>query len=262
MTHSHESDDVTGSGNTPNPTEESVSYRQGKSTKKSTNGGGVSRRRNAGNAITTTLEDETAGREPVRRERDVIANQRAFLAAYRLSGVVTEAAGAAGIDPGTAWRWQQKDEAFASAMNLAYREAADRLETEARRRAEKGVRRPVLHHGKLVKLRNPKTKRLEPLYEHTFSDALMAKLLNGFKPDKYQPAGSSITTTTNNLQVNVATGVLPGWFARTSDAAPTPQPATIEEPAPRRRIPAAVVSGDNDAMATLLEQTMDAITGE
>lgn len=100
--------------------------------------------------------------------------KRAFLAAYAISGNVTDAAERAGIERKTHYRWLSKDSAYAEAFKDAEEEAADRLEAEARRRATQGVDEPVFYKG----------------YEcgtiTRYSDALLMFLLKGARPEKYK----------------------------------------------------------------------------
>lgn len=96
----------------------------------------------------------------------------AFLAAYRLTASVTEAAKAAKIDRTLHYRWL-KNEAYAAAFAEAEREAAETLEDEAVRRATAGVLEPVFYQGRKVGA------------VRRYSDGLMQFLLRGFKPHKY-----------------------------------------------------------------------------
>jgi len=75
---------------------------------------------------------------------------RAFLAALSINGNVTLSAEKAGIDRVTAYRWREKHPAFAVQWDEALEESADRLEAEARRRAELGTLKPVWYRGEHV----------------------------------------------------------------------------------------------------------------
>lgn len=99
---------------------------------------------------------------------------KAFLSSFRRYGNVSAACAAAGIERSTAYRHKEKDESFADAWKEAENESADRLEMEARRRAERGVLKPVYHKGVRVG------------YMREYSDTLMAILLKAHKPEKYR----------------------------------------------------------------------------
>lgn len=104
----------------------------------------------------------------------------AFLTNLALTGNATEAAEAADIVPSTAHRARKSDAAFDAAWDEALEEAADRLETEARRRAVTGVDEPVfgslggkLGSGEIGTIRK-------------YSDTLLIFLLKGARPSKYR----------------------------------------------------------------------------
>jgi hypothetical protein len=54
------------------------------------------------------------------------------------------------------------------------------LEDEAVRRAHEGLRKPVLYRGRVVRING------EIVYEHTYSDTLLIRLLKALAPDKYK----------------------------------------------------------------------------
>lgn len=91
----------------------------------------------------------------------------AFLAHLAESGILTDAAAAAGVDRTTPWRRRQADPEFAAACDEAIDIAADKLEREARRRAIDGVEEPIYQGGQLI---GTKT---------VYSDSLLALLLKG-----------------------------------------------------------------------------------
>ena len=70
--------------------------------------------------------------------------------------------------------WWLKKPAYAQAFAEAREEACDALESEARRRAVKGVRRPVYYKGKLIG------------YIRKYSDTLLIFLMKAARPDKYR----------------------------------------------------------------------------
>lgn len=107
------------------------------------------------------------------------SKREAFLVAYVESANITKACIAASINRSTFYEWK-KDSEFAKSYELAEQQAGDMLESEAARRAQEGVRRPVLYKGEVVVIDG------EPLYEHEYSDTLLIFLLKGVKPEKYR----------------------------------------------------------------------------
>jgi hypothetical protein len=122
--------------------------------------------------------------------------KRAFLAALRHTGNVSEAARAARCDRDCYYLWRRDDEAFRVAAESAMEEASDRLEQEARRRAETGVLEPVFHGGKKV----GSIRR--------YSDTLLIFLLKGARPEKFRdrmehsgPGGGPLVAPTLSVTV-------------------------------------------------------------
>jgi len=91
----------------------------------------------------------------------------AFLAHLAETGILSDAAAAAGVDRSNVWRRRQEDAEFAQAVEQALDMAADKLEAEARRRALEGVEEPVYQGGQQVGTRT------------VYSDSLLALLLKG-----------------------------------------------------------------------------------
>lgn len=99
-------------------------------------------------------------------------NADAFLAAYRATANVTEAAKAVNIDRRLHYRWLASA-GYKKAFEEAQIEAAQILEDEAVRRAKDGTLEPVFYQGmKCGVIRR-------------YSDGLMQFLLRGFNPRKY-----------------------------------------------------------------------------
>lgn len=105
--------------------------------------------------------------------------QKAFLAILRESGNVSTAAAAAGIERSTAYDRRNNHPAFAALWDDAMDEAADHLESEARRRALEGWDEPV--YGRVAKDTDGQIGLVRK-----YSDSLMALLLKGAKPEKYR----------------------------------------------------------------------------
>ncbi len=102
--------------------------------------------------------------------------QAAFLAAYRLCGNITKAAGIAEINPNTPRANWYADPGFERAMAEAGDEAIEHLEEEARRRAFDGVDEPVFYKGSPCGV------------VRKYSDTLLIFLLKAAKPAKYRDA--------------------------------------------------------------------------
>lgn len=105
--------------------------------------------------------------------------KRAMLAALALTGNVTAACQKAKVGRRTHYEWVADDEEYAAAVHEAMNEAGDRLEEEARRRAETGVVEPV--YGRVGKDQDGKIGTVRK-----YSDTLLIFLLKGAKPDKYR----------------------------------------------------------------------------
>lgn len=106
--------------------------------------------------------------------KDKTANlkARAFLAAFRLTGSITEAALAARIDRTMHYRWL-KSPGYKQAFSNAQIEAGDMLEDVAIKRVREGTLDPVFYQGEKVGARR------------VYDSGLMQFLLRGLKPQKY-----------------------------------------------------------------------------
>jgi hypothetical protein len=103
--------------------------------------------------------------------------QTAFLTSYAAGGDIKAALKDADITRPQLRKWQEHDEAFALRFHQAEAEAIEALEAEARIRAVAGSRmvRRVYRQGLLY----------EEIHEYRPSDAMLVKLLQAHKPDKY-----------------------------------------------------------------------------
>ena len=110
-----------------------------------------------------------------------------FLEEFRKTGNITSSAEAAHVERTSIFRWQEMDNAFALAFQQAEVEAVERLEAEARERAIKGSKliRRVTRNGRLI----------EEIEEWRPSDAMLIKLLQALRPEKYGDK-LSVTSTT------------------------------------------------------------------
>jgi len=95
-------------------------------------------------------------------------------------GNVSEACKAESIGRTAAYRWRNDDPEFASRWDAAVEVGVDQLETEARRRAFKGVKKPVYQGGKLVG------------HIQEYSDTLLIFLLKGNRKEKYSERSTTI----------------------------------------------------------------------
>ena len=121
--------------------------------------------------------DKTGQYKKIRNPR-----KRAFLAAVARTGNVTQAAEIAHIARSAHYQWLEADPVYAAAYEDAMEQAAQRLEAEARRRAEEGVEEPVFYQGKQCGV------------IRKYSDSLLMFLLKGAMPDKYKERTSTELT--------------------------------------------------------------------
>lgn len=117
-----------------------------------------------------------------------------FLEALAQSGNITLSAKKARVNRTSIYNRRNEDKAFAEAWDNALADAGDLLEEEARRRAVRGVKKPVYQGGTLVG------------YVPEYSDTLLIFLLKGAKPEKYRerfehsgPGGGAIPISLDEL---------------------------------------------------------------
>jgi|SRR5579872_555332 len=101
------------------------------------------------------------------------ANADAFLAAYRLTGSITEAAAAAQIDRRLHYRWLKISAAYKTRFDQAKREAGEMLKDIAVRRCREGTLKPVYYQGVQVG------------WETVYDSGLMQFLLRGMLPEEF-----------------------------------------------------------------------------
>jgi hypothetical protein len=128
-------------------------------------------------------DDETEAPPPPRRNAPVDP-QTAFLTSYAANGDLKAGLKAAGITRPQLRKWQEHDESFGLRFYQAETEAIEALEAEARTRAIAGSKlvRRVFRHGLLY----------EEIHEFRPSDAMLIKLLQAHKPERY---GDKLTLT-------------------------------------------------------------------
>ena len=129
--------------------------------------------------------------------------RKGFLAALELTGNVTAAATAAGIERTTAYKARYRSEetesrVFAKAWDEALEHATDLMEIEARRRALDGVEEPVYYKGEIVG------------GVRKYSDLLLIFMLKAHRPEKYREnlrvehAGSVTVRTLADIAQEIA----------------------------------------------------------
>ena len=107
--------------------------------------------------------------------------REAFLRALADTGIVTVAAGVAGVTRARAYQVRKADPAFAAAWEDAEEKAADALEAEAWRRAVVGIAEPLVSAGKVVRDDDGK-----PLAIRRYSDTLLITLLRAHRPGRFK----------------------------------------------------------------------------
>ena len=115
--------------------------------------------------------------------------QAKFLEHFREKGNMTFAAKEAKCGVSTVHEWRRNDEVFARAWTQALEESTDRLEMEARRRAEDGWDEPVYQRGAQVGV------------VRKYSDLLMVTLLKGYRPQKFKERVESTVTGVHAVAV-------------------------------------------------------------
>ena len=117
-----------------------------------------------------------------------------FLHLLSETGRVLASAKTAGFkDADALYARRKRDPAFAKAWAEAISRAGDRFEDEAVRRGVEGVDKDVYYKGEVVG------------QERVYSDGLLGKLMEGAKPEKYNPKKENNT----NIHVQVGLAVVP-----------------------------------------------------
>jgi hypothetical protein len=102
---------------------------------------------------------------------DTKKNKERWLEAHRKTGIIVVTCRKTKIARPTIYKWLAEDPEFAAAKAEAEQEAVELLEAEARRRAEKGVLKPVFYKG----------ERCGSIRE--YSDSLMMFIIKAKKPE-------------------------------------------------------------------------------
>ncbi len=174
--------------------------------------------------------------------------QAAFLEALVETGTYTASAKAAGVDRGTAWRWQ-KDSDFAAKCDEALALAAFALKDEAYRRGVLGVDVPVINRGQptyyyaldasgypikdehnrpVLKLDKDGFPLMLTIKQH--SDQLLILLLKSRFPEfrdnsKLELQGSLSVNSMSDDEIRAELATLAATLAATGVAVPTPNDA-------------------------------------
>ncbi len=127
------------------------------------------------------------------QQKSAHAWQPDFIAALRRTGNVRAACKAAGISRTAAYNARNAFADFKALWDEALEDACDDLEGEARRRAFKGVKKPVYQQGALVG------------YVQEYSDTLLIFLLKAHRPEKFreryehQHSGTVVLVTADDM---------------------------------------------------------------
>lgn len=122
-------------------------------------------------ASTTAAKRKRAAQTRRTRKKDW---RPAFLAAFEETAMVTEAAKIAGVGRATVYEERQRNEEFAVAWADVEERAVESMESEAYRRAVKGVDKPVFHAGEQVGT------------VKDYSDTLLIFMLKARRPETYR----------------------------------------------------------------------------
>jgi hypothetical protein len=122
-----------------------------------------------------------------------------FLKELARTGIVVDAADAAGVNVDTAYSLRQTNVVFRKKWEEAQSRAIARLEREAIRRGVEGVPDIVVSGGKVVRHKG------RPLIRREYSDRLLALVLRAKKPSEY---GEKVDVTSGGRPVNVAVNIV------------------------------------------------------
>lgn len=112
--------------------------------------------------------------------------QRAFLAAFCVTGLVSDASKSTGIPLKTHYSWTYLDPEYKRAYDKAVEISGTILESTALKRALKGQVRLKFYQGEPIMIDDPEHPgRKTPYREVEYSESLVIKLLAGLKPERY-----------------------------------------------------------------------------
>jgi len=142
--------------------------------------------------------------------------QRIFLKVLSVTGQLSSAQDITGTGKWSHHNWLRSDENYRVLYKEAMRMAADRLESEAIRRAKDGVKRLKFYKGQLIMVPvrdennnivyrtdedGNKEVVMEPYCEYEYSDMLMNTLLKGFFPKRYRERQDIKVHNTSDVRV-------------------------------------------------------------
>lgn len=141
-----------------------------------------------------------------------------FIEALRECPIVAIAARQAGLPRRTAYNHRKEDSEFRAAWDDALEEGMDLAEAEAWRRGVEGVDEPVYQGGQLVG------------YQRRYSDALLGRLLQAYRPEKFSEKHQHRVSDSNPLQEALAAidGTTVGPPAERGADLPEPQGQVID----------------------------------
>lgn len=117
---------------------------------------------------------------------DLELQERFLEKIVQFGGCIIKAAASVNVAAQTVKNLRNSNQEFKERLADAIETGRMVFEAEAHRRAFQGVKRPVLHNGQQVVIKNPETGEDEPLYEWSFSDTMMIFMLKAMFPEKYR----------------------------------------------------------------------------
>ena len=107
---------------------------------------------------------------------EIRSKARRFLRNFAEFGIIHKACEVSGLSASSVSNLRKRDPDFLAAFQRARESAADKLESEAHRRAVEGYDRPIFQKGEQVGV------------ERVYSDRLLEIMLRANKPEKFSPA--------------------------------------------------------------------------
>lgn len=112
----------------------------------------------------------------------------AFLTTLRATGSYAAAARAGGFTISSLRAMEERDDKFAEDVEMAQAEFVARLEKVALKRATGQTKRAILFKGKQVRIKNPKTGKMEDYWESEHADNVLMFLMKAHARDLYGQA--------------------------------------------------------------------------
>jgi transposase-like protein len=119
--------------------------------------------------------------------------QQSFIDAFVQHGIVTRACQEVGIHRSILRQWEEHDEEFSLAYNLAKEKVNDIYRDEARRRAVEGTTKYVISQGKIVYVED-ENKNIVPLIERQYSDTMLQFIMKARMPEYREKSQMDITS--------------------------------------------------------------------